>query len=569
MKKPFQQVLNAALLFIFTTPLIAYKVCANGPSEPACTSIATDIKQFPIANTEITLAHYSPDGVAKGGGQPLPAHCLVQGEINSRVGVNGLKFGDLFELRMPINWNGRFMFQGGGGTKGSLPPAIGIAGTATPTLAKGYAVVSNDGGHEDGQLSKPVEFGIDPQARKDWGYETDDRTVRTARFLITHFYGRMPDHSYHIGCSLGGQEGMQFSQRFPDYFDGIVAGAPVFDAGSLALSEINGLQAIAAIVPKDANGAPQYYKSFSRNDQELFTRAILSACDKLDGLVDGVIDNLPACMFDPATYVFPETNQPLKCVGTKTDSCLTAAQIEALDRIHRGPRTSSGQPVVLPSGSTSVGYPYDGGFMEPTGIPRTLIGTQTAVPLDLDGRRAVNQVGYLHFAIPDQTYDALKFNYDADVQRMTKADVVANSTDLSAFRRRGGKILFYHGLSDPGPVVTNTLNYYKKLAELNGGLAETQKFARLFLIPNMGHCRGGPATDQFDMLTPMVNWVERGIAPDSIEASGNNFKTQPTKRSRPLCPYPQYARYSGSVGGDMADAKNYTCTTPNRGEPKI
>jgi feruloyl esterase len=414
-----------------------------------------------------------------------------------------------------------------------------------------------------------VAFGLDPQARKDFGYETDDRTVQTAKFLINYFYGRLPDHSYHVGCSLGGQEGMQFSQRFPDYFDGIVVGAPVFDLGSMSLSEINALQAIAAIVPKDANGAPEYYKSFSKKDRELFTVAILNACDKLDGLADGVIDNLAACRFDPDTYVFPETNQPLKCVGAKTGNCLTAAQIHALERINSGPRTASGKLVVLPSGSTVVGYPYDGGFMEPTGIPSSLIGTETALPNDLNGRRAVSQLSYLHFATPDQTYDPLKFNYDTDVQRITKSDVVANSTNLSAFKRHGGKILFYHGASDPGPVLTNTINYYNALIELHGGLAETEKFARLFLIPNMGHCRGGPATDQFDMLTPLVNWVEKGIAPDSIEASGSNFTIQPTKRSRPLCPYPQYAVYRGPLGGDIADAKNYACTTPSGNVPKM
>lgn len=543
------------------------RAAGQGPGEQNCANLMTSVKQFPF-KTEITIAHFYADGVAKADGiatdekTPLPAHCLVQGVINARGRIDTVRYGDLFELRMPINWNGRFMFQGGGGTKGMLPPAVGVAGTATPTLAKGYAVVSNDGGHEDGRLAKPVAFGLDPQARLDFGYQTDDRTVQTAKFLINQFYGRMPDHSYHVGCSLGGQEGMQFSQRFPDYFDGIVAGAPVFDLGSISLSETNGLQAIAAISPKDANGAPEYYKSFSKNDQALLTRAILGACDKLDGLVDGVIDNRTACTFDPATFVFPETDQPLRCGGAKNDNCLSAAQIGAIKRINQGPRTSSGKPVVLPSGSTVVGYPYDGGFMEWTGIPSRLIGSETARPGHLNGRFATEQIPYLHFAKPDETYDAMKFNYDTDVQRMEKAAVVANSTDLSAFKSHGGKILYYHGVSDPGPLSINTINYYDSLAALNGGVAETQKFARLYLIPNMGHCRGGPATDQFDMLTPLVDWVEKGQAPAAIVASGSNFKTPPAKRRRPLCAYPMIAKYTGPAGGDIADAENYACQQP-------
>lgn len=563
---------SALALAVVLSMVIPFAGCTNrgvsaqgsaaaSPSQQACENLMTTAGQFPF-KTDITITHYYADGVAKDGNTPLPAHCMVQGVINSREGVDGVRYGDLFELRMPANWNGRFMFQGGGGTKGMLPPAIGVAGTATPTLAKGYAVVSNDGGHEDGRLGKPVAFGLDPQARLDFGYQTDDRTYQTAKVLIDTFYGKMPDRSYHVGCSLGGQEGMQFSQRFPGHFDGIVAGAPVFDLGSISLSETNGLQAIANISPEDANGAPEYWKSFTKKDQQLFTRAIMSACDKLDGLLDGVIDNLDACRFDPATFVFPETDRPLKCAGAKNDDCLSAAQAGAIARINEGPKTSSGKPIVLPSGSTVRGYVYDGGFMEWTGIPSRLIGTETELPGHLNGRFATEQIPYLHFAKPDQSYDSMKFNYDTDVKRMEKAAVVANNTDLSAFKKRGSKIIYYHGVSDPGPLSNNTRAYYDELTKLNGGLTETQKFARLFMIPNMGHCRGGPATDQFDMLTPLVNWVEKGQAPDSIVASGSNFVTQPARRSRPLCAYPLIAKYTGPAGGDIGDAKNYSCQQP-------
>jgi feruloyl esterase len=535
---------------------------AAGASETTCANMATSVAKFPVANTRITMAKFNADGATKEGDAPLPAHCQIQGVINSRIGVDGVRYGDIFELRMPLNWNGRFMFQGGGGTKGSLVPATGIAGTATPTLAKGYAVVSNDGGHEDSLLKKQIAFGMDPQARLDLGYQTDDRTARTAKVLINEFYGKMPDYSYHVGCSLGGQEGMQFSQRFPSYFDGIIAGDPVYDLSAIGLSEVNGLQALATIVPKGEDG-PEYYKAFSKKDQDLFTRAILTACDKLDGLEDGVVDNDAACKFDPKTFVFPETKEPLKCAGAKTDNCLSAAQVAAIERIKDGPRTSAGKPVVVPTGTTVVGYPYGAGFMASAGVPLGLMGTATRPPAAAGGNHGADQVAYFHLSPPDPTFNYLSFNYDKDVQRGTKDNpLVANSTDLSAFKKRGGKILWYHGYNDAGPSALYTINYYNALTKLNGGVAETQKFARMFLIPNMGHCRGGPATDDFDMLTPLVNWVEKGQAPDSIVASGKNFTTPPARRSRPLCAYPTIAKYTGPAGGDIGDAKNYGCATP-------
>lgn len=198
--------------------------------------------------------------------------------------------------------------------------------------------------------------------------------------------------------------------------------------------------------------------------------------------------------------------------------------------------------------------------MDPVGIPSRLIGTETRLPGHLNGRFGVEQIPYLHFTPPDPTFSFMSFNYDTDIARMTKDNpVVQVSTDLSAFKNRGGKIIYYHGISDPGPVATNTLNYYESIVELNGGIEATQSFAKLFLIPNMGHCRGGSATDQFDLLTPLVDWVENGIAPDSVVASGDNFATAPTSRSRPLCPYPQTARYIGPVGGDISLASNYAC----------
>jgi feruloyl esterase len=550
---------------------------AAEPADPAaaCRQLAM-LTYFPIAATEITLAQFNPGGTTKAGEVALPDHCQVQGVINKRTGADGLPYGDRFEVRLPVpaQWNGRFMFQGGGGTEGAVPAATGVAGTASPTLAAGWAVASQDGGHENKDLPAPNRFLLERQAVADHAYGSIDVTTQTAKFLIDAYYGHAPDHSYFVGCSTGGRQGMVFSQNFPDYYDGIVAGAPVYDLEAIALTEDWGVQAIAALAPeKLANGAPILAPAFPAEDQKLFTSAILAACDRLDGVADGVIDDLPACWakFDPATFVFPETGQPLQCTGAKNATCLSSAQIAAVKRINQGPRNSLGEKLRAPAGAvardhadnTILGYPYDGGFMAPTGIPSRKIGTPTSPPGDL--AQGLGQIPYIWMWPANPGFRPLNFDFDKDTTDLnpnTPLVTYSTSLDISQFKNRGGKIIWYHGVSDPGPPSLGTIEYYEELAARNGGIEETKNFARLFLVPNMGHCRGGPATDQFDMLTPLVAWVEQGKAPDRVIASGKNFTVAPTARSRPLCPYPQQVRFTGPQGGDLSAASNYACVKP-------
>jgi feruloyl esterase len=213
--------------------------------------------------------------------------------------------------------------------------------------------------------------------------------------------------------------------------------------------------------------------------------------------------------------------------------------------------------------NTVFGYLYDGGFMAPTGIPSRKIGTPTTPPGDYS--LGLGQLPYIWIQPPDPSFDPLTFNFNSDLDRLNKDSVLvtySTSLDINKFTRRGGKIIWYHGLSDPGPPVLGTIRYYTQMAQQNDGLRSARKFSRLYLIPNMGHCAGGPATDQFDLLSPLVSWVEQGAAPDPIVASGPNFTSPPTTRSRPLCPYPEQARYIGSPGGDLGTAANYKCTEP-------
>ena len=494
----------------------------------------------------------------------LPAHCVIKGTVNPRTGSDGVAYGIQFELRLPAQWNDRFFFQGGGGTDGSLGAAYGTInsadGGANVALTQGYAVVSTDGGHQNALLTTTAAFGVDNQARIDYGYNAIDKTATTAKSLIGIAYGKAPDHSYFVGCSNGGRQGMQFSQMFPDYFDGIVAGDPVMDLGSITAAEVWGLQQIAAISPKDVNGNPLWYQSYSASDRQLYTNAYLQACDANDGVVDGMVQDAGTCRFDPSV---------LQCSGAKNDSCLSAGQVSALKAIVGGPTLASGEKMSAPGYLTAretpvEGYPLDYGWMAPTGQPTRLLGSATSPPGDI--ALGGTQIPYLHITPPDATFDPLAIQWDSYADRMTvNAPWLSTRLDLSAFKARGGKMFFYHGVSDPGPTVANTTRYYQRLAALNGGYAETQKFARYFQIPGMGHCSGGPTTDSFDQLAAIVEWVENGTAPDKLIAKARSNNTAltsvtpaiPAGRTRPLCPYPAHAAYKGS--GSVDDAENFSC----------
>ena len=573
---------------LFSPPAFA------GTPGPAATCAGfAALKALPVATTQITIASFIPAGTMSPEGVALPDHCRVQGVIDKRVGVDGFRYGVSFEVRLPTQWNGRFMFQGGGGTEGALPPATGMAGTLSPALAHGFAVASQNGGHDNRDLPGPNQFFLDPRAVADHAYHSIDLTTQTAKFLIDAYYGRRPDHSYFVGCSTGGRQGMVFSQNFPDYYDGIVSGAPVYDLEAVALGENWDAQAVAAITPASIrkvaprvsavtpavlqrvlNRIPVFHAAFSGADQKLFTRALLAACDELDGAADGVIDDLPACQdkFDPATFVFPDSGEHLQCTGAKTAGCLSPEQIGVVKKINQGPRNSLGEPIRSPAAATVhdhadntvFGYAWDGGFMTSAGIPPRKFWTPFGPPGDF--AQALSQMPYIWVLPASPSADPMRFDFDKDIGTLNSNTPMVSfsaSIELSKFKERGGKIIWYHGASDPGPPALATIAYYDALMARNGGWDQTAAFARLFLVPNMGHCGGGPATDQFDMLTPLMSWVEKGTAPDRIIASGAHFTSPPAVRSRPLCPYPQQTRYAGPAGGDLVQAANYTCVAPS------
>jgi hypothetical protein len=592
-----------------TTTSIAMPVtptpCANLATLPA--------SGFPVPNTVITSAVDTP--AANG----LPQRCIVSGYVNRHISpVDQCQYADAFQVQLPANWNGRFMFQGGGGTEGSVPTASGsISGSSTFGIVNGYAVATQNGGHFNSDLAlpscdsgfgNPNEFYLDPLGTIGQAYQSIEVTTLVAKYVINQFYGNGPNRSYWVGCSTGGRQGMVMSQHFPSFFDGIVAGDPVYDLEAIGLSTIYGVEQILNVynanpslpplsyVPQPAPQppAPILYPAFPTTDQALLETALLQTCDALDGVADGVIDNLPACKakFDPATatYTSGSATYRLQCTGAKDATCLSPAQIQAVKKINQGPRNGKGQEIAVPAGAVAEdhvsniaqGYAWDGGWMTTASIPSRKIGSPGRVPGDfaLGG----SQFGYAFLSPAQPTLHPLDFNFAADLGMLNpKTPVVTYSTsaDIRRFVDYGHKIIWYHGLSDPGPPVLGTIKYYEEMAEEFGGLHKAQNFSRFYPVPNMGHCSGGAATDQFDLLTPLANWVENGIPPGSIPATGVNFTpavyqvsfvSGPTTRTRPLCPYPQQPRFTGSVsivGGmpvasnqaDLADPTKYQCVS--------
>lgn len=524
--------------------------CGDRASETSTTIDAAGcaaLLQLALPQTQITAADWVDASSGLAG--PLPAHCRVRGTIDPRVGRDGVAYGFGFELRLPALWTHRFYFQGGSGSDGVVIPALGsiVGGDA---LAAGAAVVSTDSGHQ----GTGPEFGLDPQARIDYGYRTIDRVTGQARAILVQAYGREPEHSYFCGCSQGGRQGFVASQRFPEYFDGIVAGSPGFDLPKASVGEAWNTQAVAAIAKTfDAVGEPRLADTFSDADLTLLVRGVLRECDGLDGLVDGIVDDLVDCRFDPAT---------LQCSGEKDASCLSAPQVDALHKIFGGAHNSRGEALYSD-------FPYDGGLADPSPIGSLRawsLGNPSSPTNDASNiTLGAGLLAYIFVTPPVATKDllgyALGFDFDRDAPKIfattdeyTESSVdfmSATSTDLSRFRRHGGKLIVYQGGSDGVFSVNDTIRWYRGLDQANGGRAAD--FARLFIVPGMGHCVGGPATDQFDGFGAIVDWVEQGRAPDQIVATAGPKSPFPG-RTRPLCPFPKQTRYGGQGSTESADS---------------
>ncbi|MGE0314024.1 MAG: tannase/feruloyl esterase family alpha/beta hydrolase [Lautropia sp.] len=493
------------------------------------------LQRLALPATRIVSTAHVAEGEARAGKQRLPSHCVLSGVFGERTGVDGARYATHFELRLPDAWNGRFQFMGGGGTDGSVKPAYGFDRNGSkPALADGYAVVSSDFGH---QASDPrdASFGLDPEARIDWGYRAIEAVTTRAKSVIGTYYGRAPSRSYFAGCSGGGRQALVASQRFADAFDGIVAGAPILEQHVAQIGSMQILQAFTAIAPRDDAGRPILSRAFSDADLSLLATDVAKRCDGLDGLVDGIVDDYRACRYSP---------RALQCEGEKTASCLAAPQVQALTSVLAGPTDSRGKRLYEP-------YPIDIAVGQWRGA---MLGTSnTPTP---NARRATNtSIRFVFMTPPAPDFDYLAFDFDRDPPRLAASAPVtaSNGTDYTGFKARGAKAIVYMGIGDALLNANGTLRWYERLAEANGGLAATQAFARYFHVPGMGHCGGGPSLDQFDPFGALVAWVENGQAPDALMASGRAFPG----RTRPLCAYPKQTRHVGA--GSIDDAANFRC----------
>ena len=382
-------------------------------------------------------------------------------------------------------------------------------------------MISTDGGHK-GTGAFDGSFMQDQQAILDFEYVAIGRTAVLGRQIIEAYYEKPPQRAYYVGCSTGGREAMLMTQRYPLYFDGVVSGAPAQRTGLSNLADRTVAVALNKIAPKGADGHPVPGGALSDGDRKAIVAKLLDVCDGLDGVKDGMIFDTLGCRFDPAM---------LACKGAKADGCFSAEQVSAIQKGFAGPKDSTGSQVY-------PGFFFDTGITATEGIPGLLAGGSSPI-----GPRT-----------PPTEQDVDK---EAAAARANAASQIGDSsswTNLSTFFGHGGKLIFFHGVSDPWFSAKDTIDYYERMTAANGGVEKVMDSSRLFLSPGMGHCGGGSAAlDRFDMLTAISNWVEKGVAPGSVKATGRAFPG----RSRPLCAYPTHAQYKGH--GDPEDAASYEC----------
>ncbi len=450
-----------------------------------------------------------------------------------------------FEVWLPIEgWNGNFRGVGNGGFAGS----ISYADMAAP-LSRGFAVASTDTGHTNPANGEETWAVGHPEKVIDYGYRAIHEMTVKAKAIIKAFYGKAPRFSYFNSCSNGGRQALMEAQRYPEDYDGIIAGAPANDFTRLMLNAAY----ISQVMLSDAASYIPAKK------MKAIEAAALASCDEADGLKDGLIDDPTRCRFDPAV---------LLCSGDESDDCLTAAQVETLKKIYAGARDAKGNqlaPTLVPGGES--------GFL----------GWENWISGVAPGRSTLNSLSRQFFkrmVFADENWDFKALNVERDLKiAEQKLGSILNATnpDLRAFKKRGGKLIIYMGWSDAAIPPEMAINYYKSVVA-KMGQREADSFLRLYMVPGLQHCFLGPGPNWFgqalfactpcdakhDIVAAIEDWVERGIAPDTIIATKykNDIARTDPVRTRPLCPYPKVARYKGS--GSIDAAANFTCQTPKQ-----
>jgi feruloyl esterase len=492
--------------------LILLGAAATSAQAAPCESLKTlslDHAMVTLAQTVRAGEFVSP---APGRGAAAQANAFKQLPSFCRVAVTLTPSSDSdikVEVWLPsATWNSKYMAVGNGGWAGVISyPAMADA------LRRGYATSSTDTGHVGGSGSFALGH---PEKLIDFAYRSEHEMTVTTKAIVDAFYGSAPRLSYWNGCSTGGRQGLKEAQMFPNDYDGIIAGAP---ANRTAISLW-----IADAVLKD----PASYIPPSK--YPVIHQAAVAACDAHDGVKDGLIDDPRKCHFDPAV---------LMCKNGDAPSCLTAPQVKAAKQIY--------SPAV---------NPRTGKELFASLVPGTELGWGVQALGPEPSSNIYDQYRYVVFK--DPKWDWKTFNFDTDVEKGDRPEnLIMNATNpnMDPFFSHGGKLLLYHGWSDPNVPTLNTIKYYDSVVQTLGGPAKASEKVRLFLAPGMGHCGGGEGPNQFDMVSALEQWVERGKAPDVVQAS--HATDGRVDRTRPLCRYPQVATYAGT--GDPNDAASFSC----------
>jgi hypothetical protein len=522
------------LLILLAVAGLAGAAAAQQPAAKpdACAALLRqNFSALPDAPTAITAAALVPASA------DLPAYCQVQGYVAPQVG---------FEVRLPTEgWNGKYLQQGCGGMCGGIN-----MGACDDALARNYAVANTDMGHKGPPFS--VKWAKDNrQAEIDFGYRATHVLSVAAKAIINAYYGQAPRRSYFRGCSTGGRQAMLAAQRFPHDFDGIIAGAPVLNEIGDGILHL--LWTGRATV--DAQGRP----ILDAAKVPAIRRAVLAACDTLDGVKDGILQDPMRCRWRPSA---------LRCAGAAGPDCLTDAEVEAVRKIYAGAHDSKGRRLFPGGMAPGSEHQWVPAFVGADGRPPLVLDPNGMIP---DFMRYLS----FHDDLPVD-YDPMSFDWDRDSPRLAMQETLFNAQnpDLRAFKARGGKLILYHGWDDLEIPPYLTLDYYETATRTMGGPAATRDFFRLFMIPGMAHCRRGPGADAIDYLTALENWVERGRAPDALLAhhlvKEQTYLGLPPVRfplaradydwTRPVAAYPGVARWSGR--GDWKDAATWRVPRP-------
>jgi feruloyl esterase len=483
-----------------------------------------DLQQKSPAGTTIASAVLTPPK------DEVPEHCLVDGAVATPGNsVN-------FRVGLPTKWNSKFLFQGVGGFAGSLA-------SLNEGLKRGYATATTDTGHK-GASGTDGRWALNDRAKElDYGHRGTHAATVATKAIAKAFFGDAPDYSYFNGCSNGGRQALMEVQRYPNDFNGVIAGDPSFGA----LGYVRRALTYQAMLASSDRVLPP-------EKLDVLSNAALAACDKGDGLADGLIADPRHCRFDPST---------VQCKGADAADCLTAGQVETVKAIYANTKTADGRiihgfPIGHENGTT--GWPqWISGRTAPIARADGKLGFDTASGSQSPTgyRFADGFFRYMAFEKDDPDYDWYQFDLTRDLPKIkTIAEILSpTNPDLSAFNQHGGKLILYHGWADPAISAYGTIDYYEQVIAKAGGKPKADAFVRLFLAPGMHHCRGGPGPNVFDSLTALEQWVEKGMAPTRLVAS--HMTDGNVDRTRPLCPEPQVARYIGS--GSIDEAANFRC----------